>query len=64
MKHMFGGDYILKNIDRNMIIETLKKMGEKAREEAKLHGTYIVYTNKKGQTIREFANGKIEIEEK
>ncbi|WP_170846195.1 hypothetical protein [Bacillus sp. MUM 13] len=52
------------HIDRDTLKEIIKKTGEKAREEARLHGTYIVYMDEKGNTVREYADGRIEIEKK
>lgn len=35
--------------------------GERAMIDAKVHKTYIVYKNDKGQTIKEHYDGEIEI---
>ena len=35
--------------------------GERARIDAKIHNTYIVYKNEKG-IVKEYPNGKVEIE--
>lgn len=35
--------------------------GERARLEANLFDSYIVYMNKNGDVVKEYANGKIEI---
>lgn len=51
----------MKNLDRETLREIIKKTGEVAKEEAKLHGTYIVY-DKKGQTVREYPDGRIEVQ--
>ncbi|MDR7000079.1 hypothetical protein [Neobacillus niacini] len=53
----------MKNLDRETLREIIKKTGEVAREEAKRHGTYIVYTDKSGKTVREYADGRIEVQE-
>ncbi|MED4454891.1 hypothetical protein [Metabacillus fastidiosus] len=53
----------MRNIDRETIQELLKQMGEVARKEAQKNGTYIVYMDELGNTVREYADGKIEIED-
>ncbi|MEC0174421.1 hypothetical protein P4H83_06010 [Paenibacillus favisporus] len=46
------------------IIQDLQKLikptGERARLEAKVNGTYIVYKTNSGRIIKEFANGEIQ----
>lgn len=51
----------MRNTDFEELKEIVKKTGEKAREEAKLHGTAIIYTDKEGRTIKEYADGRVEL---
>ncbi len=52
---------VLKGIDVEEIKDYFKMTGERAMIDAKIHKTYIVYKNEKGQTIKEHYNGKIEM---
>ncbi|MEC2076108.1 hypothetical protein [Metabacillus fastidiosus] len=52
------------HINRETLQELIRKTGETARKEAQKHGTYIVYRDVNGNTIREYANGKVVVEGK
>lgn len=41
--------------------EYIKLTGERARLDAKANGTYIVYKTDKGQIVKEYTNGKMEV---
>lgn len=38
----------------------IKLTGDRAKLDAKVNGTYIVYQTEKGQIVKEYANGLIE----
>ncbi|MBY9080743.1 hypothetical protein KIH86_13610 [Paenibacillus sp. HN-1] len=39
----------------------IKLTGERAKLDAKANGTYIVYKTDKGQIVKEYTNGEIEV---
>ncbi|CAG7637737.1 hypothetical protein PAESOLCIP111_03874 [Paenibacillus solanacearum] len=39
----------------------IKLTGERAKLDAKANGTYIVYKTEKGQIVKEYANGQVEL---
>lgn len=49
-------------VSRDSLEKIIKMTGERAKIDAKIANTYIVYKNKEGQTVREYANGNIVID--
>ena len=55
------GKSMKKHISRESLQKYISMTGERARIDAKIHNTYIVYKNVKG-IVKEYPNGKVEIE--
>ncbi|WP_332075969.1 hypothetical protein [Paenibacillus sp. GYB004] len=43
------------------LLKYIKLTGERAKLDAKANGTYIVYKTDKGQIVKEYTNGEIEV---
>lgn len=51
---------MMRRISRESLQKYISMTGERAKIDAKIHNTYIVYKNEKG-IVKEYPNGKIEI---